>query len=143
LKVWVFVEGKSDKLALGELWRGWERRLRLTAHQFEFIPLFGKGRFLKDIGPLGAELLVNSATDLVIGLPDLYPNTPLPTRLSGMITSRNWFSFKETALRRRLKETTAFADPISPRKCTVFSPQPSSTRWRCCSWPQKTSFGTS
>jgi len=73
VKVWVFVEGRSDELALSALWRGWLERLRGARHGISIIPLDGKSRFLRKIGPRAAEKLAANSDDSVVGLPDLYP----------------------------------------------------------------------
>jgi len=74
VKVWIYVEGESDKLGLDALWRDWKIRLRNAGWGIQFIPLGGKPKYLKYIGRLAAEKLTKNETDIVIGLPDLYPN---------------------------------------------------------------------
>jgi hypothetical protein len=74
MKVYVFVEGPADRLALETLWRGWCDRLRQARHGIAVIALGDKSRFFRKIGPHAAEKLVASQTDVVVGLPDLYPN---------------------------------------------------------------------
>jgi len=74
MKVWVFVEGRSDCLALDALWGAWKNRLRVARHGIALIPLDDKSRFFRKIGHRAAEKLIDSPSDLVVGLPDLYPN---------------------------------------------------------------------
>lgn len=74
MKVWVYVEGESDKLALNTLWNSWRIALSNGGHGIAVIPLNGKQGLLKRIGPRAAEKLKGSGQDLVVGLPDLYPN---------------------------------------------------------------------
>ena len=74
MKVWVYVEGESDKLGLDALWGDWKSRLRTAGWGIQFIPLGGKPNYFKLIGHRVAEKLIASDTDLVVGLPDLYPN---------------------------------------------------------------------
>lgn len=74
MKVWVFVEGKSDKEALSVLWNEWRRKLRNKGWGIQFIPLENKSKYLKKIGARAAEKLLFDVNDLVVGLPDLYPN---------------------------------------------------------------------
>ena len=74
MKVWVFVEGESDRLALEALWKPWKERLREQRHGIVIIPLGSKGAVLKRIGAHAAEKIINSNVDVVVGLPDLYPN---------------------------------------------------------------------
>ena len=74
MKVWVFVEGESDRLALDALWRAWKERLRAARHGIAIIPLEDKNRFFKKIGRHAAERLVANPNDLAVGLPDFYPN---------------------------------------------------------------------
>ncbi len=76
MKVWVYVEGESDKLALRQLWAEWLCQLRSNGHGLRLIPLGGKDKFLRKIGPRGAEKLAGDKDDLVVGLPDFYPNQP-------------------------------------------------------------------
>ena len=73
MKVWVYVEGESDRLALEALWRDWRERLRSGNHGIAVVPLHDKSRFFRKIGPRAAEKLDNNESDLVIGLPDLHP----------------------------------------------------------------------
>jgi len=74
VKVWVFVEGESDRLALEALWKAWKERLREQRHGIAIIPLGSKGAVLKRIGARAAEKIINNNVDLAVGLPDLYPN---------------------------------------------------------------------
>ena len=76
MKVWVFVEGESDRLALKALWDLWTRDLHAAGWGMRVVPLDGKSRFLKKIGVRAAEKLVEDDRDIVVGLPDLYPNQP-------------------------------------------------------------------
>ena len=72
--VWIFVEGESDRLALEALWARWRELLKVARWGLRFIPLQNKSQFLRKIGPRAAEKLANNKDDLVVGLPDLYPN---------------------------------------------------------------------
>ncbi|HVP10761.1 MAG TPA: DUF4276 family protein [Phycisphaerae bacterium] len=74
MKVWVFVEGEADRIALETLWESWRESLRTNGHGISVIPLDDKSRFFRKIGHRAAEKLRNNAADLVVGLPDLYPN---------------------------------------------------------------------
>lgn len=76
MKVWIYVEGESDKLGLEALWKGWRERLRQKGWGFAFIALGNKDKLLKRIGYLAAEKLAANDGDLVIGLPDVYPVQP-------------------------------------------------------------------
>jgi len=76
MRVWIYVEGESDKLALQALWKSWIERLRTVGHGISIIPLGDKSRLLNKIGPRAARQLVDNQEDIVIGLPDLYPNQP-------------------------------------------------------------------
>jgi len=75
MKVWVFVEGASDCIALETLWTGWRQRLRQKGWGIQIVSLDDKARFFRKIGRRAAEKLVNDPNDLAIGLPDLYPNS--------------------------------------------------------------------
>ncbi len=76
MKAWVYVEGSSDVSALKALWKAWRERLRAAGHGIEIIDLVDKARFFQKLGARAAEKLVASPCDLVVGLPDLYPNEP-------------------------------------------------------------------
>lgn len=76
MKIWVYVEGESDRLALQALWDQWISELRSKGCGLRTIKLDTKDKFLRKIGPLAAEKLVHGPEDLVIGLPDFYPNAP-------------------------------------------------------------------
>lgn len=74
LKVWIFVEGESDRIALTALWEEWRESLKGSQWGFRIIPLENKSKFFRKIGPRAAEKLANNGNDVVVGLPDLYPN---------------------------------------------------------------------
>lgn len=74
MKVWVFVEGESDRIALNALWASWQTRLGKSGWGIQIHPLEDKSRYFRKIGHRAAEKMVNDDQDLVIGLPDLYPN---------------------------------------------------------------------
>lgn len=74
MKVWLFVEGPSDSTALETLWSGWQKSLRKGGWGIKIIPLQSKSLFFKKIGHRAAEKLADNENDLVVGLPDLYPN---------------------------------------------------------------------
>jgi hypothetical protein len=74
MRVWVFVEGESDQIALNALWASWQTRLSSSGWGIQIHPLDDKSKFFRKIGPHAAEKMVNSDHDLVVGLPDLYPN---------------------------------------------------------------------
>ena len=74
MKVWIFVEGESDVHALPSLWGDWQQKLGAKGWGLRFIDLDGKSKYFKNIGHLATEKLVHDTCDLVVGLPDLYPN---------------------------------------------------------------------
>jgi len=74
MKIWVFVEGESDRIALNTLWSSWRTELGKKGWGIQIHPLDDKSRYFRRIGHRAAEKMVNSDSDLVIGLPDLYPN---------------------------------------------------------------------
>jgi len=74
MKVWIYVEGESDRLGLRTLWTNWLEQLRAAGHGIKIIPLTSKSQFFRKIGPRAAEKLCANNEDIVIGLPDLYPN---------------------------------------------------------------------
>jgi hypothetical protein len=74
MRVWVYVEGPSDRIALNTLWASWQSRLSSSGWGIQIIPLDDKSKFFRKIGPHAAEKMVHDDQDLVVGLPDLYPN---------------------------------------------------------------------
>ena len=74
MKVWIFVEGKSDVQALSSLWRDWKQKLGAKGWGLQFISLDNKSKYFRKIGHRATEKLVHDTRDLVVGLPDLYPN---------------------------------------------------------------------
>lgn len=74
MKVWIFVEGKSDALALAALWSGWKQKLGAKGWGIQPISLENKSNYFRKIGPRASEKLRHDPRDLVVGLPDLYPN---------------------------------------------------------------------
>ena len=79
MKVWVFVEGEGDSKALGALFEGWRAKLRDAGWGLAIIVLGSKSQLLRKIGPRAAEKLCADQDDLVVGLPDLYPNREYET----------------------------------------------------------------
>ena len=76
MKIWIYVEGESDKLALQTLWKSWCEQLRTARHGIRIVHLDGKSKFFRKIGPRAAEKLCANEEDIVVALPDLYPNQP-------------------------------------------------------------------
>jgi hypothetical protein len=76
MKIWVFVEGESDRLALAALWSAWSEALHQSGWGIRVVPLQDKSRYFRKIGPHAAQKLAEGPRDLVVGLPDLYPNRP-------------------------------------------------------------------
>jgi hypothetical protein len=74
MKVWVFVEGEADRIALEALWLNWWQRLRAQNHDLSIIPVGSKHDLLKAIGWRTARALQEVRSDIVVGLPDLYPS---------------------------------------------------------------------
>lgn len=74
MKIWIFVEGPSDRLALEALWQTWHRKLRQEGHGIKVISFKNKSEFLRKVGARVAEKLCGNKEDIAVGLPDLYPN---------------------------------------------------------------------
>ena len=74
MKVWIFVEGRSDALGLSALLSRWKQELGKEGWGLQIIPLSSKSSFFRKIGPRAVEKLCHDGRDLVVGLPDLYPN---------------------------------------------------------------------
>ncbi len=79
MKVWIFVEGNSDEQALSALLSGWKRQLGHEGWGVKLISLNNKQKYLRKIGARATEKLANNPRDLVVGLPDLYPNRGFAT----------------------------------------------------------------
>jgi hypothetical protein len=79
MKVWVYVEGEADRNALNTLWDAWRKKLQIGGWGIAVIPLGSKSRFFQKIGQHTAEKICANQQDLVVGLPDLYPNSPYAT----------------------------------------------------------------
>jgi hypothetical protein len=111
VKVWVYVEGESDKLALYALWRAWMARLRAQRIGIVVVPLDNKAQFLRKIGPRAAEKLCNSDNpdDIVVGLPDLHPIVPFN---GTQYEHKDWVALKKIQGRqvtKALKDTFCVA----------------------------------
>jgi len=76
MKIWIYVEGESDRRALQTLWENWCEQLQTAGHGIRIVPLDGKSKFFQKIGPHAAEKLWANKEDIVVALPDLYPNQP-------------------------------------------------------------------
>ncbi|MCX5644279.1 MAG: hypothetical protein NTZ17_06295 [Phycisphaerae bacterium] len=76
MKVWVYVEGPADRSGLEALWDGWRQKLKQAGWGIHVIPLDGKDKFFRKIGAHAVEKLIADSRDLVVGLPDYYPNQP-------------------------------------------------------------------
>lgn len=74
MKVWIYVEGESDRLGLLALWTNWREQLRTAGHGIKIIPLGSKSQFFRKIGHRAARQLFDNNENIVIGLPDFYPN---------------------------------------------------------------------
>ena len=74
MKVWIYVEGKSDVGALSALWNDWKQKLGENGWGIQLIHLENKSNYFTKIGHRVTEKLLNDTSDLVVGLPDLYPN---------------------------------------------------------------------
>ena len=62
MKVWVFVEGRSDIGALKALWDGWRRKLGERGWGIQFISLENKHKYLRKIGAQATGKLVGRST---------------------------------------------------------------------------------
>lgn len=74
MNIWIYVEGRSDEIGLLALWKDWKGMLQKAGHQMYLIPLGGKPNLFKKIGGRTAHKLYDSEKNIVVGLPDLYPN---------------------------------------------------------------------
>ena len=73
MKVWMFVEGKSDSVGLKALFNSWQQDLDAEGWGIRIVPLKSKFDYFKLIGVSVTEKLLENQSDIVVGLPDLYP----------------------------------------------------------------------
>jgi len=73
MKVIVYVEGPSDRLAMEELLADLLQRLEGRGVAVDFIPMEGKKRLLNQTPRKALHILRNDPQAVVIALPDLYP----------------------------------------------------------------------
>jgi len=76
VKVFVYVEGDSDRLGLDALLSGYKSRLRAAGVGMPFIVLGNKDAFFRKFAARAAGNLAEGSRDSVVALPDLYPNAP-------------------------------------------------------------------
>jgi hypothetical protein len=78
VRVFVYVEGEADKLALGALLRRYREKLGDHGHGLRFIVLGSKDIFFRrtKFPAKAAANLVDREDNHVVALPDLYPNQP-------------------------------------------------------------------
>jgi len=81
MRVIVYVEGPSDRLAMEELLNGLLARLREHGVAVDFIPTEGKKRLMHQTPLKALNILRNAPDTIVVALPDLYPpNVGFPHR---------------------------------------------------------------
>jgi len=81
MRVIVYVEGPSDRLAMEELLNGLLARLRERGVAVDFIPTEGKKRLMHQTPLKALNILRNAPDTIVVALPDLYPpNVGFPHR---------------------------------------------------------------
>lgn len=73
MKVIVYVEGPSDRLAMEELLADLLARLQTAGVAVQFIPTEGKRRLMLQTPIKAVNILRNDPQAVVIALPDLYP----------------------------------------------------------------------
>ena len=111
MKVWVFVEGSSDVKALSALWSEWKEKLGEKGWGIHIIPLDNKSKYFRKIGPRVIEKLLNDPSDLVVGLPDLYPNQNYATteykhdNLKELQAVQNRLVNKSLSSQKKVKQT--------------------------------------
>ena len=78
MRVFVYVEGQADKLALEALLQRYLEKLREHGHGLRFVVLGSKDIFFRPskFAAKAAANLVEREHDCVVALPDLYPNQP-------------------------------------------------------------------
>lgn len=73
MRIWVYVEGTSDKLGLEALFRNETSDWRKRGTSVQLRPLNGKGNILREVGRHARLALDNGRVDHVFVLVDLYP----------------------------------------------------------------------
>ena len=110
MKVWIFVEGESDVHALPSLWRDWKQKLGTKGWGLRFILLKNKSKYFSDIGHLATEKLVYDTRDLVVGLPDLYPNRDYANTANKHANLRELQAVQRRLVKRNLQQKVRPAD---------------------------------
>jgi len=122
MKVWVFVEGPSDRIALESLWKAWKERLREKRHGIAIIPLDDKSRFFRKIGHHVAEKLVGGAQDVAVGLPDLYPSAAYNSTIYKHDSILELQRVQVSEVKRALREVYRQQDPSVQQLLQRFLP---------------------
>jgi hypothetical protein len=115
MKVWIFVEGVSDQNGLDALWKSWRQKLKQKRWGINVIQLHDKSRFFRKIGPRAVEKLLFDRNDLVVGLPDFYPNKPYSATKYSHATVDELISLQRRIVVGSLKEKSVDVDEFSQR----------------------------
>jgi len=115
MKVWVYVEGPSDRLALEALWNGWRNKMKAAGWGIHVLPLDTKTKFFNKIGARASEKLLADTRDLVIGLPDYYPNAPYAGDKYQHNSLNDLLNLQRSLIRACLREKGCDADVLMQR----------------------------
>ena len=74
MRIFVYVEGDSDRGALEQLLASYRQALRPGRHALRFVALGSKGAFFDRFASQAAGNLAGDGVNRVVALPDLYPN---------------------------------------------------------------------
>lgn len=109
MKVWVYVEGPSDCNALNALWVRWRENLKNAGWGIQIKPIGNSGKsnkskFFDKIGWRAIEKLEADSRNLVVGLPDFYPNQPYANGPNKHDTWQELCDVQSRIVRRVLKQ---------------------------------------
>jgi len=104
VRVLVYVEGRSDRLAMEALLKPLLEKKRQEGVAIRFIDMNGKGALLTKIPKRAANILLHPPSSIVVALPDLYPpNEAFPHETPEQLTGELARRFEE-ALQTKSKE---------------------------------------
>ena len=105
MKVIVYVEGRSDRLAMEALLADLLMRLQTKGVVIEFVPTEGKKRLMLQTPAKAVNILRNIPYGVVIALPDLYPpNVVFDHTTSDELAQALRQAFEREMVRKRLDD---------------------------------------
>jgi hypothetical protein len=107
MRIIIYVEGPSDRLAMQELLADLLNRLELQGIKVDFIPTDGKKRLMLQTPVKAANTLRNDPQTVVVALPDLYPpNFVFPHFTADELVQALQNEFAQILIRKNLADDT-------------------------------------